>query len=177
MNRHSDHVKRWTIIVLLALAAGGVCGAAEAEQDEPILCQGNYQSEEQAKEQLAKFAATYSNLEEWKSRAQVIREGIRKGLELTHWPQRKPLSPIINNKRVHDGYTVENAAFESLPGVFVTGNLYRPTEGKGLFAGILCPHGHWGSADDYGRFRPDMQYRCATLAKMGAVVFAYDMVG
>jgi len=144
---------------------------------QPELCQGNYQTEEQAKQQLARFAQTYSNLDQWKARAQRIREGILRGAELLPLPKRCALDPIIHSRREYDGYTVENAAFESLPGVFVTGSLYRPQEGKGPFAGILCPHGHWSSPDDYGRFRPDMQKRCATLARMGAVVFAYDMVG
>jgi dienelactone hydrolase len=152
-------------------------GARAKRKEKPILCQGNYQSEEQAKEQLARFASTYSNLDEWKKRARGIRRGMLRGVELIPKPKKGPLKPIIHTKRVHDGYSVENAAFESLPGVFVTGNLYRPTEGKGKYAGILCPHGHWSKAEDYGRFRHDMQYRCATLAKMGAVVFAYDMVG
>jgi hypothetical protein len=148
-----------------------------AEEKKPQLCQGNYQNEEQAKEQLAKFAHSYSNLAEWKARSARIREGILRGAELWPLPAKCDLKPIIHSKREYDGYTVENAAFESLPGVFVTGNLYRPRNAKGPFAAALCPHGHFNSPGDYGRFRPDMQKRCATFARMGAVVFAYDMVG
>jgi dienelactone hydrolase len=148
-----------------------------AEEKKPELCQGNYQTEDQAKEQLAMFAESYSGLDGWKARAENIREGILRGAELQPFPKKIPLNPIIHSKREFDGYTVENAAIESMPGVFVTGNLYRPRTGKGPFPAILCPHGHWGKADNYGRFRPNMQKRCATLAKMGAVVFAYDMVG
>ncbi|GAG52729.1 unnamed protein product, partial [marine sediment metagenome] len=41
-----------------------------AEWDKkPQLCQGHYHSEEAAKEQLARFARSYSNLVEWKERA------------------------------------------------------------------------------------------------------------
>jgi hypothetical protein len=69
--------------------------------------------------------------------------------------------------------------FESLPGFFVTGNLYKPSGDlkKKSLAVILEPHGHFPKPDDYGRFMKDMQTGCATMAKMGAVVFAYDMVG
>jgi len=151
--------------------------SAQAAVEEPQLCVGNYQTEEQAKEQLARFAATYSTQAEWQQRAQRIRDGILRGAELLPLPKRCPLNPILHSRREHDGYTVENAAFESLPGVFVTGNLYRPTKGTGPFAGVLCPHGHWSDPNDYGRVRPEMQKRCATFARMGAVVFAYDMVG
>ena len=148
-----------------------------AEEQKPQLCQGNYQSEEAAKEQLAKFAQSYSNLQQWKARAERIREGILRGAELSPLPEKGPLKSIIHSKRQYKGYTVENTAFESLPGVFVTGSLYRPRRGKKPFAGILCPHGHAGSPENYGRFRANQQKRCATLAKMGAVVFSYDMVG
>jgi len=138
---------------------------------------GNFQSEEEAIQQLERFSKKYKNLEEWQLRAKRIRRGILEGAELIPQPEKNPLNPIIHNKRTYEGYTVENVAFESLPGVFVTGSLYRPDSGEGPFAGILCPHGHWTEPDDYGRYRPDMQNRCATLARMGAVVFAYDMVG
>jgi len=151
--------------------------AQDPNSKKPILCQGNYLTEEAAKEQLARFAKSYSNLAEWKYRAKGIREGILRGAELYPLPKKCPLNPIIHSKRQYDGYTVENVGFESLPGVFVTGSLYRPREGKTPFAAVLCPHGHWGDPNDYGRFRPDQQKRCATLARTEAVVFSYDMVG
>jgi dienelactone hydrolase len=165
------------ISVSMLVLAFSATQAQSAEEKKPQLCQGNYHSEEAAKEQLAKFAQSYSNLEQWKARAKRIREGILRGAELWPLPAKRALNPIIHSKREYDGYTVENAAFESLPGVFVTGNLYRPRNAKGPFAAVLCPHGHFNSPGDYGRFRPDMQKRCATLARMGAVVFSYDMVG
>jgi hypothetical protein len=149
----------------------------DADEKKVELCRGHYHSEEAAKEQLAKFAASYSNVEQWKQRARRIREGILRGAELAPMPDTCAPNPIIHSKRQYKGYTVENVAFESLPGFFVTGNLYRPAGLKGPFAGILCPHGHFRDPNDFGRFRKDMQYRCATLARMGAVVFSYDMVG
>jgi len=168
-----------TVVLGVSMTVLVFCGTTvlAAAEKGPQLCQGNYHSEEAAKKQLAKFASSYSNLSEWKARAEHVRECILRGAELSPLPEKCALNPIIHSKRKHKGYTVENVAFESLPGVFVTGNLYRPRRGKGSFAGILCPHGHWGKPDDYGRFRPDMQKRCAILARMGAVVFAYDMVG
>ena len=165
------------VVALLGAAALSPGPAGAASEEKVVLCQGNYQSEEDAKKQLARFAASYSNLRQWKKRAANIRRAILRGAELLPLPEKTPLNPIIHSRREHDGYTVENAAFESLPGVLVTGNLYRPRTGKGPFPAILCPHGHWGKPENYGRFRPNMQKRCATLARMGAVVFAYDMVG
>jgi hypothetical protein len=80
---------------------------------------------------------------------------------------------IINSSRQMDGYIVENIAIESYPGYFVTGNLYRSDVQNRKMAGILCPHGHWEDR----RFYDEVQKRGATMARAGAVVFVYDMVG
>lgn len=143
---------------------------------EPTLCQGNYHSEAEAIAQLKRMAATYSDLEQWKERADKIRHQILTGAKLDPLPDRTPLHPIVKNKRVYDDYTVESAAFEAAKGFFVYGNLYRPAHDNGPHAGILCPHGH-ARGPNGGRYRADQQYRCATLASMGAVVFSYDMIG
>ena len=142
----------------------------------PILCRGHYHSEADAVKQLARMAATYSNLGEWKERAARIRKQILVGANLHPLPKRTPLNPVIIKKRQYQGYTVEAAAFEARPGFYVYGNLYRPLGRKGKRPAILCPHGH-ARGPEGGRLRPDQQHRCATLARMGAVVFSYDMIG
>jgi dienelactone hydrolase len=152
---------------------------SQEKMDTARLRQGKFLSEEEGKRELAGFAKTYSNKIEWERRADNIRKCMLAGVELDPLPTKTPLKPIFRSKRIHDGYAVENVAFESMPGFFVTGNLYRPTRLKGPFGAILCPHGHFSpdSLSAGGRFRKDMQIRCAAFAKMGAVVFAYDMVG
>ena len=46
------------VVVMVVLAVPSWAGADE----EPQLCVGNYQTEEEGKAQLARFAETYSNL-------------------------------------------------------------------------------------------------------------------
>lgn len=160
--------KHWLIWMATSSATVSLLSAAETlPMKEPRL------TEEQGKEQLAAFAKTWHTRAEWEARAKNIREGILREAHLTPLPTRCPLKPIIWGKQVRSGYTVENVAFESLPGFFVTGNLYRPLGEKGPFPAMMCPHGH----SKMGRLDPATITRAATLARMGAIAFAYDMVG
>jgi uncharacterized protein len=168
------------IILALLLATVSRVPASDdksaAEASGPTLCVGNYHSEADAVRQLERISATYSNLQQWQGRAENIRQQILTGMNLNPLPERTPLNSIVHKKREHEGYSVESAAFEARPGFLVYGSLYRPLGRKGSFPGILCPHGH-ARGPEGGRLRPDQQHRCATLARMGAVVFSYDMVG
>jgi uncharacterized protein len=141
------------------------------------LCRGDYTTEEGGKAMLAEFSKHYSDKNSWIKRADSIKANILKGAKLTRLPQKCPLNVIRRNKKITGGYSVENIAFESLPGFYVTGNLYLPEKFDGKIPAVLYPHGHWSNPVEYGRFMNDTQTGCAALARMGAAVFAYDMVG
>ncbi|SKB94684.1 alpha/beta hydrolase family protein [Dyadobacter psychrophilus] len=153
------------------LAVSCLTTTLHAQQSE--LCQGAYFTEAQGKEFLEKHAVKTKL--EWETRAAAIRKQIREGMDLLTMPAKPTSKPIIHSKREMDGYSIENVAFESMPGIYVTGNLYKPLKKQKSYAGILCPHGH--GENPHGRFREQTQKRCATLARMGAVVFVLDMVG
>ncbi|NBU35764.1 MAG: acetylxylan esterase [Bacteroidetes bacterium] len=142
-----------------------------AQTDQIVLCQGNYFTEKEGAAFLNSIGP--KSLIEWETRAKLLRSQIRRGMGLGQISSKPDLKPVIHSKKIMDGYTVENVFFESQPGHFVSGNLYRPLKKYASYAGILHPHGHF----ENGRFHEQTQIRSATLARMGAVVFAWDLIG
>lgn len=139
-----------------------------------MLCQGAYWTEDEGAAMLKKWASEWITKEDWEIRAEVIRQGLITGMKLDQMPKvDNNFKPIIHSTREMDGYIVENIAIESFPGFYITGNLYRPLKANKKCPAILTPHGHWEDR----RFMEEYQIRCACFARMGAVVFAYDMVG
>src|SRR4051812_263769 len=134
--------------------------------------------------------------QDWEKRAEQVRRRILVANGLWPMPNATPANAVVHGKVDREGYTVERVYLESYPGHFVTGNLYRPTGKSGKLPAVLCPHGHWpnGRFMDMGsdaakkqivegaeRFensgRSVLQARCVQLARMGSIVFHYDMVG
>ena len=137
-----------------------------------------------------------SSPEEWAARAEELRRRVRVATGLWPPPTRTPLRAIVHGPVDRPEYTVEKVFLESLPGHFVTGNLYRPRGVEGKRPAVLSPHGHAtdGRFQDHGpeRVREEiasgaelfevggrhpLQARAVQLARMGCVVFQYDMVG
>ena len=133
---------------------------------------------------------------QWEKRAAFVQRRLLVSLGLWPLPIKAPLNAVVHGRTDQGDYTVEKVYFESMPGFYVTGNLYRPKAKQGKRPGILCPHGHW----ENGRFHDDgpenvrkkiaegaerfeeggrspLQARCVQLARMGCVVFHYDMLG
>ncbi|MEN9674317.1 MAG: hypothetical protein RIS76_213, partial [Verrucomicrobiota bacterium] len=73
---------------------------------------------------------------EWGSRAEHVRRQIQVAMGLWPMPTRNPLNPQIHGRVDQGEYTVEKVYFESLPGFFVTGNLYRPARIQGKIPAV-----------------------------------------
>jgi hypothetical protein len=157
-------------------------GLPPGKPEAPLLCPGPFLTPEQGRATLAQALERFPDLARWQAYADHARARIQAGAGLLPWPRRTPLQPILRGKRTLAGYTVENVAFESIPGYFVCGNLYRPARSSGLAPVVLSTHGHGKpvvSEEDFaaqGRFTASMQARCAALARMGAVVLSIEMV-
>lgn len=133
--------------------------------------------------------------EEWQRRKEEVRRQILVATGLWPMPRATPANPVIHGKVERDGFTVERVFFESYPGHFVTGSLFRPVGRTGKMPGVLCPYGHWANGRFYRNSMKDvrqqiaagaerfeasgqcpLQARCVQLARMGCVVFHYDMI-
>lgn len=136
------------------------------------------------------------SLDAWHVRAEQVRQQLLVSQGLWPMPAKTPLQPVIHGRIELDGYSVEKVYFQSLPGFYVTGNLYRPLGPPAKRPGVLSPHGHWANGRFYDcgqeavlkaitqgaeRFeqggRNPLQARCVQLARMGCVVFHWDMIG
>ena len=121
--------------------------------------------------ELDRIASQYKTIDEWEKRKAELRPCLLEAMQLTHLPASPGTAPIKTNFRKQAGYTIENIAIEILPGVWVNGSLYKPEKYKGKIPVVLHPQGHW----DKHRYRADCQYISAAIAKMGAMIFNYDM--
>lgn len=140
--------------------------------------------------------ASAGNADDWSERREAIRRRILVSQGLWPMPTKSPLNAVVHGRVERDGYVVDRVFFESIPGHYVTGSLYRPKNKQGPMPAILSPHGHWDDGRMYRasdsqvrsqlasggeRFESaatnPIQARAVQLARMGCIVFSYDMTG
>ena len=85
---------------------------------------------------------------DWPQRQAEIKRRILVSQGLWPLPSKSDLNAVIHGRVERDDYLVDRVFFESIPGHYVTGSLYRPRGQDGPFPAILSPHGHWAN----GRF-------------------------
>ncbi|MDB6022282.1 MAG: hypothetical protein JWQ04_2139 [Pedosphaera sp.] len=116
---------------------------------------------------------TITTQAEWQQRARLIREQILVSSGLWPMPDKTPLHAQIFGKVAHDGYSVEKVYFQTYPGFYLAGNLYRPLgRDDGPFAAILSPHGHWENGRLADNQDCSIPGRCINIAKQGMIAFS-----
>ena len=123
-----------------------------------------------------------SSKAEWEARRARIRRQVLVSCGLYPLPPKTPLKPRIFDRVERDGYTIEKVYFQTYPGFYLAGNLYRPhpaakTAVGGRVPGVLVTHGHWQVGRMGDTPNGSIPARAITFARMGCVAFTYDMVG
>jgi cephalosporin-C deacetylase-like acetyl esterase len=131
-------------IALLATVAIG----AEPEAPKP----GDKMIEEylqrQTRELSTKFLDGATTRSEWEAKRPRLRQEYFSMLGLWPLPEKTPLHATVTGTVEHAGVVIEKLHFQSKPGLYVTGNLYRPREPKGKLPAILFLCGHSGRGRD-----------------------------
>lgn len=115
------------------------------------------------------------NLEKLKTKEQIIayQQGLNQFFlqSIGGLPPQNPLNPQVTARHDYADYSVENIIFESLPGFFVTANLYLP-KNAGPHPGVLLPCGHSSN----GKAAEPYQKASILLAQNGFVVLCWDPI-
>ncbi len=132
---------------------------------------------------------------DWHVRAEQLKKRVLVANGLWPMPPKTSLKPVIHGEVKRPGFTVQRVYFQSLPGHYVTGLLFRPDKAsKEPRPGVLSPHGHGGRQMQHTPEQIEQQIdigaehftesgsmpklaRCAQLARMGCVTFIFDMLG
>lgn len=98
----------------------------------------------------ATFFDDIQSLDDWNRLKPRFQEEYLYMLGLSPMPERTPLQSTLTGTLERDGYKVEKIHYQSSPGLYVTANLYRPSnipEGKKLPAVLyVCGHALQGKA-------------------------------
>ncbi|HOA51837.1 MAG TPA: alpha/beta hydrolase family protein [Thermogutta sp.] len=86
--------------------------------------------------------ADIKTLEDWQARCEEYRRQLREMLGLDPWPKKTDLKATITGMLERDDFRVEKLHFQSMPGLYVTANLYLPKNITKPVPAVLYLCGH-----------------------------------
>ncbi len=118
----------------------------------------------------------YRTREEWEAARPALREELFDMLGLSPRPASLPLQATVTGVTEHPEFIVEKLHFQSLPGLYVTGNLYRPREQQHPLPAILYVCGHGQVKQDGVSFgnKTHYQHHGGWFARNGYVCLTID---
>ena len=125
-----------------------IAAAAEPEKPSPgdAMIEGFLRKETERLSQ--RFLDGAKDRAEWEARRPRLRREYFDMLGLWPLPEKTPLHATVTGTLQRDGVTIEKLHFHSRPGLYVTGNLYRPSKIDGKLPAILYVCGHSGRGRD-----------------------------
>lgn len=126
----------------------------------------------------ARGLADVQTLADWQARAPEYRRQLQDMLGLLPWPERTDLKPVITGRLEREEFVVEKLHFQSLPGLYVTANLYLP---KGLTRPApailyVCGHGRVFTNGVSCGNKTAYQHHGAWFARHGYVCLLIDTI-
>ncbi|MCA9059448.1 MAG: hypothetical protein KDA85_13165 [Planctomycetaceae bacterium] len=118
----------------------------------------------------------YRSLQEWEAARPRLREQLFEMLGLYPLPDRTELHATVTGTVTQDDVVVEKLHFQSMPGLYVTANLYRPVRQDGPLPAVLYVCGHGGVKKDGVSLgnKTHYQHHGAWFARNGYVCLIID---
>ncbi|MFH1567215.1 MAG: acetylxylan esterase, partial [Gemmatimonadota bacterium] len=117
------------------------------------------------------------DLKEWRRERQRIRQHLLLCAGLNDRTAAFRARGRVVGRLAHEGLVVENLCIETLPGLYLVGNLYRPREARGRLPLVLHPHGHAQHARTVPLDMYSVPHRAMNCALLGCASFSYSMIG
>jgi len=108
---------------------------------------------------------------QWEATVAQRREMWREMLGLSPLPPRSPLAATVTGVLERGDYVVEKIHFQSIPGAYVAGNLYRPAKVDGRLPAVLYLCGH-----SKGKVNPPYQANPRWFGQHGYVALVLDPI-
>ncbi len=164
------------IVLSLCLVGGVAVSAKQANEPRPADRQlAEYFQSETTKLQ-GQCLSDVKTLEDWQAKRVVYKQQLLEMLGLDPFPEKTPLNPVVTGTVDQERFTVENIQFQSMPGLYVTANLYVPKNLDKPAPAILyvCGHGEVKKDDvSYGN-KVAYHHHGAWFARNGYVCLVID---
>ncbi len=167
-------------VLLAPLALLLLCPAVYADEPKPETSRGDrllwgYLRNE-TKAVADACLADVKSKEDWEKKRPELRRQFLDMMGLWPLPERTDLKPVVTGKLDAETFTVEKLHFQSLPGLYVTADLFLPKKAKLPAPAVLYVCGHGASIVDdvsYGN-KVTYQHHAAWYADHGYVCLVVD---
>ncbi len=115
-----------------------------------------------------------TTLAEWEQKRPRLKQEYLYMLGLWPLPEKTPLHATVTGILERDGVVIEKPHFQSKPGLYVTGNLYRPKKSTGKLPAVLYVCGHANRGRDGNKTADHYQDHPMWFASNGYVCLSID---